>query len=298
MRGLIWAVFLAFTAISSVACAGEIRRETAASPALGHEMPFLVYLPDGYAGSGMRYPVLYLLHGAGGGESSWVDRGQLKETADRLIASGAIPPALIVMPGCPSCWWVDGAKEKAETAFWNDLVPAIAARYRVIDNRAGRLIAGYSAGGYGAVRYALKYPDKIAAAAAISPAVYTETPPAASATRKQPPFLDLSGNFSQQAWTARNYPALLNAYFAQPVRTPFYLVSGDSDNLGIAFETALLFNRLFERQPDQTELRVIDGGHNWAVWTAALDGAMRYIFQFAARPQPPAMVAVPPGMHR
>ncbi len=268
------------------AIAGEIRSEAFASAALGHAMRYSVYLPDGYAGGQLHYPVLYLLHGAGGDERAWQDQGHIKEKADRLIAAGAVPPAIIVMPGCPASWWVDGAKEHAETAFWSDLVPLIDVRYRTIGTRGGRLVAGTSAGGYGAVRFALRYPDKIAAAAALSPAVYTESVPQFSAAQAQPPFLGPDGKFSRAAWDRQNYPALLEGYFNQRYRVPFYLVSGDNDRLGIAFETALLFKRLFERQPDQIELRVVDGDHSWKVWEASIDGAMQYLFQFADRPHP------------
>ena len=163
-------VFIAFFAWQAAAAyAGEIRAESLPSKALGRAMPYEIYLPDGYESGRQHYPVLYLLHGAGGDERSWSERGHIREKADQLIASGAIPPAIIVMPGCPACWWVDGAKDKAETAFWSDLVPTIEMRYRTIETRGGRLIAGLSAGGYGAVRFALRYPDRIAAGAALSP---------------------------------------------------------------------------------------------------------------------------------
>ena len=84
-----------------------------------------------------------------------------------LIQIGAIPPAIIVMPGCAASWWIDGAKDKAEQAFWTDLVPYIDSHYRTIASREGRLIAGVSAGGYGATRFGLKYPDQVIAVAAL-----------------------------------------------------------------------------------------------------------------------------------
>lgn len=283
-----WLLIAFFAWQTAAAYAGEIRAESLPSKALGRAMPYEIYLPDGYDKGRQHYPVLYLLHGAGGDERSWSDRGHIREKADQLIARGAIPPAIIVMPGCPACWWVDGAKDNAETAFWSDLVPTIEMRYRTIETRGGRLIAGLSAGGYGAVRFALRYPDRIAAVAALSPAVYTETVPQTSAARLQPPFLAQNGQFNQAAWDTHNYPALLDSYFSQSFRVPLYLVSGDNDKFGVAFETALLFKRMFERQPDQVELRVVDGDHSWKVWEATIDDAMRYVFQFAdkARPAP------------
>ena len=148
------------------------------------------------------------------------------------------------------------------------------------------------------MRFALRYPDKIAAVAALSPAVYSELVPQFSAARAQPPFFGPDGRFSRAAWDRQNYPALLDSYFSQPHRVPFYLVSGDHDRLGIAFETALLFKRLFERQPQQIELRVVDGDHSWKVWEATIDGAMQYLFQFADKPRPATRSAELAGVMR
>lgn len=259
--------------------AGEITRAAAPSPSLKRDFPYLVYLPDGYASSTNRYPVLYLLHGAGGDETDWVVRGHIKEVADGLIARGAIPPSIIVMPGCPTCWWVDGRQDKAESAFWNDLVPNIDRTYRTIARREGRVVAGVSAGGYGAVRYGLKYPDRITAIAALSPAIYSDTPPAESAARIQPPFMGADGKFNQTAWATRNYPSLLAAYYAQPNRVGVYVLSGDDDTLGIAFESALFHKRLSARQPGLCELRVLDGEHSWSLWASALPDAMTYLYR-------------------
>jgi enterochelin esterase-like enzyme len=277
--------------------ASEIRYEWLLSKALGRRMPYLAYLPDAYMGGQDHYPVLYLLHGAGGDERAWANNGHIKEQADSLIASGAIPPAIIIMPGCPASWWVDGAKEQAETAFWSDLVPVIGMRYRTIETRSGRVIAGLSAGGYGAIRFALRYPGRIAAAAALSPAIYTGPVPQLSAARTQPAFLGPDGQFDRTAWDRLNYPALLEHYFAQPSRVPLYLVSGNSDKLGITSETALLFARLLARQPGKAELRVVEGGHSWVVWEANIGAAMQYMFKFADRPYPAARSAgLPAGM--
>jgi enterochelin esterase-like enzyme len=281
-------IVLATFAVFGPVSASEVHRETLASAALARDMPFNVYIPDGYQSGVERYPVLYLLHGAGGDENAWVERGNIQERADKLIASHAIPPTLIVMPGCRACWWIDGAKDKAETAFWSELVPTVAKRFRTIESRSGMLIAGLSAGGYGAIRFAMKYPDRIAAAAAFSPAVYAVTPPTASSARRQPPFLGADGQFNQAMWNALNYPRLIDAYFGQKFRVPFYLVSADGDRFGIAFETALLFKRLFDNQPDIVELRIVDGDHSWKVWANALDDAMKYLYRSAARPQGPA----------
>lgn len=277
-------VALANLVMVAGAISGEIRRESVPSRFLGHELPFMVYLPDGYHDSGQNYPVLYLLHGFGDNERAWVDKGGIQAKADKLIASGAMPPAIIVMPGCGHCWWADGPREKSETAFWSELVPRVASLYRTIESREGRVIAGLSAGGYGAVRLGLRYSDRFAALAAFSPAIYADTPPPQSAARVYSPFVGLDGQFNQAAWTEANYPRLIDSYFASSRRLAVYLVSGDEDRFGIAFETALLFKRVFEKQPDHAELRVVDGGHGWPVWANEVDAAMVYLFRFTARP--------------
>ncbi|MGE0699109.1 MAG: alpha/beta hydrolase [Hyphomicrobiaceae bacterium] len=185
------------------------------SPVLKRPFPMTVYLPDGYERGGLRYPVLYLLHGAGGDENAWLQEGSIKRTADRMIARGEIQPAVIVMPGCRGCWWVDGAVDQAETAFWSDLVPGIERKYRVLTGRSGRLVAGLSAGGYGAVRFAMRYPDRFAAAAALSPAIYADAPPEMSSARVQPPFLKPDGTFDVAAWRAKNYTSFIDTYCRQ-----------------------------------------------------------------------------------
>ena len=286
-------IVLSLLAILSgtLAHAGEIVRGSIVSASLKRDFPFIVYVPDGSSASQQqRYSVLYLLHGAGGDENDWIANARVKDTADALIKSGKIPPTLIVMPSCPTCWWVDGRQDKAETAFWSELVPAIDERYRTIARREGRLIAGVSAGGFGAIRYGLKYADRVAAVAALSPAVYAQTPPADSAARRQPPFTRTDGRFDAEAWTAKNYPALLDAYGAQPKRVPVYLVAGDGDKLGIAFEAALLHKRLTELQSNHAELRVVDGEHSWKLWASALPDAMTFLYR-----QTPSLIVQTPN---
>lgn len=279
-------IALLFVLGPGFAQASELRKELCPSRALGRDMPFWVYLPDGYAQTRLKYPVLYLLHGAGGDENAWVEHGKIKALADRMIGMGVMPPSLIVMPGCRGCWWVDGAKDKAETAFWKDLLPNVAARYRTIEGRKGQVIAGLSAGGYGTVRFALKYPDRIAAVAALSPAVYHGVVPMDSSARQQPAFLNRYGTFDSAAWWSQHYTRLTSHYFKQANKVPMYLVSGDDDHFGITFETVTLFKTLFEKQPGKVELRVVDGDHNWAVWENAIEGAMRYLYRYAAKPVP------------
>ncbi len=88
------------------------------SPSLGYDYPYTIYLPDAYdPQASAPYPVVYLLHGSFGNEFDWATKGNLPQTADRLIEAGHLPPAVFVMPGSRS-WWVDGHNEAARSAFF------------------------------------------------------------------------------------------------------------------------------------------------------------------------------------
>jgi enterochelin esterase-like enzyme len=271
------------------ALAGTVEHHEFPSATLDRPYAYEIYLPDDYAESELHYPVLYLLHGSGGSETDWVKKGDLVTTADRLIDEGAVPPAIVVMPGGRS-WWIDGHNEAGETAFLEDLMPEVAARWRTLGTRDGRLIAGLSAGGYGATNLALSHPERFAAAAALSPASYVPTPPPTSSAHRHPAFLDAEGRFDQALWKARNYPPRLQEYLAQDRIVPFWVMSGDHDTFDIAWHAAALYQALRDHQPgqvepDRVEFRVVDGDHEWSVWAEALPEAVTWLFGHVQGPR-------------
>ena len=266
-------------------CAGTLSHHKFESSTLGRDYPFNIYLPDGYANSENSYPVLYLLHGSNGNENDWSIKGNVVETTDRLIANKTIIPAIIVMPGSES-WWVDGYNEKAETAFLEDLIPYVEANWRVVPQRQGRFLAGLSAGGYASVNFVLKHPKLFAAAAALSPASYFPYPPATSSAMSHPTFTRSDGSFDEALWQTLNYTQYITTYKAQEFVVPLYINSGDHDEFDITYHAAVLYQSLREHQPEHIEFRVVDGGHEWAVWARTLPEAMIYLFSFANNPVP------------
>ena len=250
------------------------------SAALQRKWSYAVYLPDGYETSNLRYPVLYLLHGHGGDLYDWVNRGHIQQTADALIAHGDIPPAIIVLPDADSTWFVD-RKEKMETAVIVDLIGDAERTFRAIGARNGRLVAGLSMGGYGALRFVLKYPEKFVAAALLSPAIYDPEPPQTSGARRAGVFG--APDFDAEVWKQLNYPALWDAFLAKKVTVPIYINSGDDDDHFIEAEATRLYS-LLRKNGQPAELRIVDGGHNWTVWESTIGDALRYIFRYAARP--------------
>jgi S-formylglutathione hydrolase FrmB len=134
----------------------------------GETVPFDVLLPPGYENSTARYPVVYLLHGGFMNQDTWL------QYSDIASFTRALPPdqqAIVVMPygGTVGFYmnWLNGANYY-ETADVDILVPYIDHYFRTIADRADRVIAGLSMGGYAAMMYAARHPDLFVAAASFS----------------------------------------------------------------------------------------------------------------------------------
>jgi S-formylglutathione hydrolase FrmB len=275
------AVALAATMAAWTADAGTVVSQKLQSPTLKREWVYNVYLPDGYETGRLRYPVMYLLHGNGGDENEWVAKGEAQKTIDRLIEDGMMPPAVIVLPSATTTWYVD-RKEPMETAFLNDLMSEIERKFRVINNRMGRVIGGVSMGGYGALRFALKNPEMFAAVALVSPAIYVPEPPENSSPRQVGVFG--ADGYDPEVWKSLNYTTLLDAFLAKKVSMPVHFSSGDHDEFQIEYHTTVL-HKVWRDNKLPAELRVIDGGHNWDAFKQLLPDAMRYVFRTVRRPE-------------
>ena len=266
-------VGLAFVGLAQ---AGEVYLETFRSQAIGRDYKYTIYLPDDYKQGSRRYPVLYLLHGAGGDENEWLYKGGARETLDAMIARRLIKPVIVVMPGHTQAWWVDGAREKGETALLKEVLPHAEGKYRIDAVRQNRLIAGLSAGGYGALNIIFKYPQMFAAAAILSPAIYDPVPPNHSSGVRNHPF-QRDGKFDAELWKSLNYPMFIEGYKKSGTIVPLYINSGDHDTFGIALQAAMLYEKLRLHQPKDVELRIIDGDHEWMVWRETLGDALQFM---------------------
>jgi enterochelin esterase-like enzyme len=151
------------------------------SPTIGASFPYRVYLPPDYLQAPQRhYPVLYMLHGAGGNYTEWTD-SFLPEQADRMMAAKEIPPLIIVMPddGGQTYWanWSEGGPRWGDYVT-DDIVSTIDQRYRTLPNAASRAIGGLSMGGLGAMNLAFQHPDVFGVVGAHSPSVRIDPDPA------------------------------------------------------------------------------------------------------------------------
>jgi enterochelin esterase family protein len=137
---------------------------------------FLVYLPPGYFTSKARYPVLYLVHGAGDTALGWTTAGAANLILDSLIAEKKAVPMIVVMPfngsnappgAAPAGGRGAGGAAAAgppavtpfETYMVKELIPYVDAKYRVAPGRQNRAMAGLSAGGAATYNVGLKHLD-------------------------------------------------------------------------------------------------------------------------------------------
>jgi enterochelin esterase-like enzyme len=162
-------------AVVSSDLAGTWREVTFYSSALNRDMAYYVYLPPGYASEGRRYPVLYMLHGAGGSKDEWPAYGLVTDV-DRSIVSKDINPMIVVLPqGDLGYWvnWADGGTRWGDYVT-HDLRRQVDATYRTLPDASHRAIGGLSMGGAGALQLGFNHPDIFGVVGAHSPSLHLD----------------------------------------------------------------------------------------------------------------------------
>lgn len=155
-------------------------------PAPGLQMPrrrMFVYTPPAYEEGTQKYPVLYLLHGAGGDEDAWDSMGRANEIFDNLIASGKAKPMIVVMTNgnynqtaAPGITDQNIATQPSETlptvtfgqSMLNDVIPFVDKHFRVLADKDHRAIAGLSMGGAQSLFIGLNHLDTFSYVASFS----------------------------------------------------------------------------------------------------------------------------------
>lgn len=154
---------------------GSVTRRWYDSPGNQMTRRISIYTPPGYENSKESYPVLYLLHGAGGDEEAWMELGRASQILDNLIALGKAEPMIVVMPNgnviqdaapgegtlgyykpqfmVPKT--MDGSYEET----FMDVINFVEANYRVEANKAHRAVAGLSMGGFHSLHISRYYPN-------------------------------------------------------------------------------------------------------------------------------------------
>ena len=141
----------------------------------------LVYTPAEYEKGKKRYPVLYLQHGMGEGETSWALQGKMQHIMDNAIAKGEAVPMIVVMESGDIKQPFGGGNNSAGRSEYgasfypvllNDLIPYIDQNFRTKSDRENRAMAGLSWGGHQTFDVVLNNLDKFAWMGTFSGAIF------------------------------------------------------------------------------------------------------------------------------
>lgn len=227
-------------------------------------MPYRVYLPDNVK-TGEHFPVLYLLHGLFGSFDNWCELGGF----ENAIGGRKV---IVVMPDGGDAWYTDGSRGDAarfETYVVRDLIEHCDLQYPTEKSKERRAIAGNSMGGYGAVKFALKYPELFdfaySASGAFGVTRWSDEQPPTLWGEYRPSVTEVFGSGE----TIRNVNDIsLLAAAAEPEKLPMlYLDCGEDDDF---CDTNIRIAAEFEKLGIEHEFAVIPGGHDWDLWAKAL----------------------------
>jgi enterochelin esterase-like enzyme len=269
MRKITTFLFLAFAVVMSAQAQSEVKHLTVKSKILGVEKSYSIYLPDGYKKSDKNYPVLYLLHGAKGVHTSWVEEkyGNMQAITDKTIANGGAKEMIVVMPDASGKSEKNAGKDmgyfnvegwRYMDFFFEEFIPHIDKKFRTIATKEGRAIAGLSMGGGGSVVYAQKHPEMFNAAYSTSGLLDYQHRLTAS------PTFDAAMVWSVAQTSPVEYLRKASAEELEKLRSVRWMMDcGDGDRI---IYTNIDFFVEMKRKNVPIELRVRDGKHNWVFW--------------------------------
>lgn len=245
------------------------------SPTLGmNQRRMTVYTPAGYDNNTKeKYPVLYLLHGAGGDENAWSELGRAAQILDNLIAQGKAKPMIMVMPNgnggqqavpgeYPNSMYkpsfmnertMDGA---IEAAFVKDVVGYVDSHYRTIADKQHRAIAGLSMGGFHSLWISANNPETFDFVGLFSAAISRENPQ------------------GEYAYIYQDLDKKLTAQFKKAPKL-YYIAIGDKDFL---FNDNVNYRSKLDAKGVKYEYWETDGGHEWRNWRKYLNAFLQKIF--------------------
>lgn len=283
---------------------GTLTRGIIESSALGVPKSYNIYLPDGYADGSSRYPVIYLVHGWGVTEDSWVSPSlEAHKVADMKELQ-----AIIVMPDGDRGAYVNAAnpvdydacmdeepptRNASETRMEfcvrtadyerymvEDIIPYIDSAYRTIPTRRARSIIGESAGGLAAMHLAIRHKNLFSSAAAHSGGLSMLYSPRDGAVLTEmshrPGFEEWEAMFGLDINGWRQYDPYSLLDSLQPNELAIYFDSGTDDEFGF-YQMALHFEkRLKELGLEHTFISVPGGKHDDAFFGSRIPFSLEF----------------------
>ncbi|GAB5405782.1 MAG: alpha/beta hydrolase-fold protein [Aureliella sp.] len=258
---------------------------TLESEILGGKRKFAVYLPPDYETSQRKYPVLYLLHGAGDDQTGWVQFGEVRHIADKAIREGKATPMVIIMPDAEAGrrgYFNDIRGDwRYEDFFFEELMPHVEKRFRIRTDRRYRAISGLSMGGGGTFMYALHHPELFSSACPLSastgPLSLDDARRRFTRARGELPAADVSDEELESYFKQHSATELVKSMDAKKVGSVrWYIDCGDDDFL---YEGNSLVHIEMKKAKIPHEYRVRDGAHNWTYWRESLPTVMHFVSQ-------------------
>jgi len=244
---------------------------------VGKTLPYDVVLPARYgliSSRQLRYPVIYLLHGWNTHHEAWLSRTALTDYA-------AEHQLIIITPEGNNGWYTDSAttpNDKYESYILQELIPDVDKRFRTIPNRHARAVAGFSMGGYGALKLGFKHPEVFGFVGSLSGAldatsrtddasIMTTFGDTNSTERKNNDLFRLAAEFPNDRIAQLPY---------------FYLDCGRDDPWLI--QNQRFATSLFERRIP-VEFRQLPGKHDWPYWNKQAREVLRVASEILAAPE-------------
>ena len=247
---------------------GTVAKRWYDSPGLKMKRRMTVYTPPGYENSDESYPILYLLHGAGGDEEAWISLGRTAQIMDNLIAQGKAKPMIVVMPNgnviqdaAPGegskgyykpQFMIPNTMDGTYEASFGDIIQFVENNYRIKTEKSSRAIAGLSMGGFHTIHISRYYPDTFNYIGAFSAAIM----PREDATGKV--YSDIDSTLKKQKD---------NGYEL------YWIAIGETDFL---YKSNQEFKAKLDEIGMPYEYMESEGGHIWRNWRV-------YLSEFAQR---------------
>jgi len=236
-------------------------------------LPYNVILPTDYdSARSTRYPVLYLLHGLTGHYSDWVSRTNIADYA-------AAYQLIVVMPEGNDSWYTDSAivtTDKYESYILQELLPDVQQRYRTIEARYGRAIAGLSMGGYGAIKFGLKSPQTFAFAASMSGAFGVTRSSEKDIPASWQNSLKLFGPVGSETRKTNDLFEIIRDLSAARISSlPYFYFDCGTEDLPLLFTWNRELAVLMHEKKIPHEYRELPGDHSWNYWDRQIQEILR-----------------------
>lgn len=242
----------------------EVVEKRLSSKLMARDMPYRVILPVRYTETkDKRYSTIYLLHGLTGHYDNWTDKTKLAQFA-------ALHDFILVTPEGDNGWYTDSAtvpNDKYESYIIKELIPEIDKTYRTISDRDHRAIAGLSMGGYGGMKFGIKYPQMFSLAGSFSGALGAATFTEKNSGQIGKSLDAIFGPSDSELRKENDVFGLVKALTPEKIKElPFlYVDCGTEDFL---YANNKDFAALLVEKKIPHEFRELPGAHNWTFWNS------------------------------